>query len=260
MTQTLDLRSLKGPHVFVNSLENPVLSDADRSHLSKSLRLKAGDAMTVCDGQGSWRQAHFGDVIETTGPIRTTVYKDHTTADAANTGGFAGTSTTCGAKAKGVAVALAKGTKPELVTQKATELGIDEIIFFRAQRSVVRWDDTKVDKALKRLERIGREACMQSKRLTLSHISYAHNLAEVLAYLQGGQTSGASENRPAIARADFGGTATFGELDWVIIGPEGGWDEQEVALLGNSVDLGATVLRCETAAITAAALLTRHNK
>ena len=48
-----------GPHVFVESLDNPNLSDEDFSHLERSLRMRDGDPLTVSDGAGSWAHGIF---------------------------------------------------------------------------------------------------------------------------------------------------------------------------------------------------------
>ena len=63
-----------------------------------------------------------------------------------------------------VACSLTKGQKPELAVQKLTELGVDRIMLVEAARSVVHWDDAKVSAAFTRLERVAREAAMQSRR------------------------------------------------------------------------------------------------
>ena len=64
-----------------------------------------------------------------------------------------------------MACALTKGQKPELAVQKLTELGVDRVLLLRAARSVVQWDDdTKLAAVFARLERVAREAAMQSRR------------------------------------------------------------------------------------------------
>ena len=49
------------PHVFVDDLDAPRLSDDDRHHLGRALRLRPGDPLTLSDGRGRWRWARFGD-------------------------------------------------------------------------------------------------------------------------------------------------------------------------------------------------------
>jgi hypothetical protein len=52
-------------HVFVDDLDAPVLSDDDRAHLARSLRVRDGETVTVSDGAGGWRPCRFvaGDVV-----------------------------------------------------------------------------------------------------------------------------------------------------------------------------------------------------
>ena len=141
-----------------------------------------------------------------------------------------------------VAFALIKGGRPELVVQKLVELGIDDIRPFRAERSVVRWDEAKADKNHGRLERVAREAVMQCRRAWLPHVHRPVDFADVAAL------AGA-------ARADLGGGSVTLATPTVLIGPEGGWSDAERAVDLPTVGLADAVLRAETAAITAGVLL-----
>ena len=62
-----------------------------------------------------------------------------------------------------IAVAIPKQDRPEWLVQKATELGIDRIVFLHAERSVVRWDGARAERHLTRLARVAGEAMMQSR-------------------------------------------------------------------------------------------------
>lgn len=208
-----------GPHAFVADVASPELSDEDHHHLARALRLRRGDSFTVSDGRGAWRRCRFGDVVLPDGEIVTVP-----PPTIALTVGFA----------------LTKGSKPELVCQKLTELGIDHIVPFVAERSVARWDDTKAAKNQARLERVIREAAMQSRRV---HLPTLHPLG----------TFGGFVGTEAV-RADGRGRPLTAAHTTVLIGPEGGWaDEERVEL--DEVSLGAHVLRAETAAIAAGALM-----
>ena len=55
--------------MFVASLDAPELGDADRHHLERVLRLRAGDPLTVGDGAGRWRPVRFGSDLEPDGAI-----------------------------------------------------------------------------------------------------------------------------------------------------------------------------------------------
>jgi len=58
------------PLVFVDDLGAPELSAQDRSHLERSLRLRAGDPISISDGKGAWRPATFGDNLGCTDIVR----------------------------------------------------------------------------------------------------------------------------------------------------------------------------------------------
>ena len=125
------------PLIFVADLDEPVAEDADRHHLSKALRVRSGDDVTVCDGRGAWRRCRWGEALEPTSELSSA---DPPTPELT------------------VAFALVKGSRPELVTQKLTELGIDVIVPFVAERSVVRWSLDRQEHHLERLGRVAREA------------------------------------------------------------------------------------------------------
>lgn len=221
-----DLRLQSGPHVFVTDLGAPTLGEQDRHHLTKSLRLRSGDPLTISDGDGNWCTARFGEHIEATGPTEHVGAPDYELS---------------------LGIALTKAAKPELAVQKATEIGIDHVVVFEAQHSVARWDDAKREHNAQRLRVVAREASMQSRRVRIPTVRVVASLNSLV------------ENGSTIAspvRADFTGVAIAGQHRFVLIGPEGGWSEQERSLLPAAVNLGPTVLRAETAAIVATTLMT----
>jgi 16S rRNA (uracil1498-N3)-methyltransferase len=142
-----------------------------------------------------------------------------------------------------VGFALVKGDKPELIVQKLTELGIDRIVPFRAERSVVRWDDARADKAVARLRLVARAAAMQCHRPDLPTVAEVSRLADL--------TGGAG-----VALADRAGEPPSLEHPTLLVGPEGGWSAAELALPVPRVRLGGHVLRAETAAVAAGVVLT----
>jgi len=210
-----------GPHVFVADLAAPGLEPDDRRHLERVLRIRPGDPLTVSDGLGRWRACAMGDRLITTGPIRSVPTPSPVLT---------------------VAFALVKGARPELVVQKLTELGVDEIIPFTAARSVARWDDAKAGRQLERLTKVAREASMQSRRCHLPAVRGLRAFAEVAAL-------------PGAALAERGGRPPSVATTTVLIGPEGGWDDLERAAVADHVDFGPQVLRAETAALAVATIL-----
>jgi 16S rRNA (uracil1498-N3)-methyltransferase len=200
------------------------LEAADHHHLAAVLRLRPGEAVTATDGAGRWRPYRWtGAGLAVDGAV-----VDEPAPAPAVTVGFAPT----------------KGDRPEWTVQKLTELGVDEIVVLRAERSVVRWEGGRAAQAVSRLERVAREAAMQSRRCHVPHIRPPTRLADV---------AGA-------AIAEPGGMPPSLDHPVVLVGPEGGWSERELALELPRVALGPLVLRAETAALAAAVLLTslRH--
>lgn len=210
-----------GPHVFVSEIEAPELEVPDRHHLRNVLRLNEGDLLTISDGEGRWRQCRFGRFVEPIGDVVVVP-----PPDVEVTIGFS----------------LIKGRRPDLVVQKLTELGVDRIVPLSAARSVVRWDQEKARTQHERLLRVAREAGMQSRRVRLPVIE---TLSEVLPVANGA----------GVTMAEPGGGLVNLAYPTILVGPEGGWTDDE---LGDRrrCSLGATVLRAETAAIVAGSLLT----
>jgi 16S rRNA (uracil1498-N3)-methyltransferase len=210
-------------HVFVADLSSPVLDDADHHHLARVLRLPVGTLLTMSDGHGRWQPGRL------TAEPALTVAGDVTTDPRPQ-------------PAVTVAFALVKGERPELVVQKLTELGVDRIVPFTAARSVVRWEPAKAVRQSERLAQIARQAAMQCRRTWLPSVAPVADFATVAA-LDGA------------CLADVEGASPGLDRPVVLVGPEGGWTEDERSVGIPLVRLGGHVLRAETAAITAGAIL-----
>ena len=227
-------------HLFVAPAAGEPLVDAldvsgeDGHHLARVLRLRVGEAVTVADGTGRWRAYRVGGV----GPVVRLEAIAGPQREPALSPRLA------------VAFALTKGEKPDLVVQKLTELGVDRILPILAERSVARLDAARAGTARERWLRIAREAARQCRRATLP-------VVEELAPL--GHLAG----HPGLVVAERGGApaealgAPPGGEVLVVVGPEGGLADDEVKALGpwGRLDLGPHVLRAETAALAAAAVL-----
>lgn len=210
------------PHVVVGDLADPVLGDDARHHLSRVRRLRDGDPLTVTDGRGRWRWCAFSP-------------------DGALSEAGAVVAVPAPEPAITVAFALTKGDRPELTVQKLTELGVDRIVPFRAARSVVRWDEAKEARNLERWRAIARAAVEQSHGCWIPEIDGVADVAGLVAM--------------GAVRVDRGGGAPRLAHSVVAVGPEGGWSDDERAALPVAIALGPHVLRAETAALTAGALL-----
>jgi 16S rRNA (uracil1498-N3)-methyltransferase len=193
----------------------------DRHHLERVLRLRPGEEVTVADGAGRWRPCRFGPALEPAGEIVVEVPPRPPLT---------------------VAFALTKGERPEWTVQKLTEIGVDGIMPFVAERSVVRWDEAKAARQVERLRRVAREAAMQSRRAFLPAVADVAGFPDV-----------ASRPDAALAAGD-GGPPDLAR-PCLLVGPEGGWSDAELAFGLPRVSLGPTVLRAETAALAGAVLL-----
>lgn len=210
------------PLVFVDDLDAPSLTDDDRHHLERVLRVPRSAPLCIADGDGRWREARLGDHLI----VESDVHSVRAPTPPIT-----------------IAFALVKGARPELVVQKLTELGVDTIVPFVAERSVVRWDEARGTRHVERLRRVAREAAMQCRRATLPRVAAVATFAEVVTL-------------PGAVAAERHGLPPSLERPTLLIGPEGGWSEHEATRLDRRVGLGDLVLRAETAAIAGATLLT----
>ncbi|MCC5951315.1 MAG: 16S rRNA (uracil(1498)-N(3))-methyltransferase [Acidimicrobiia bacterium] len=226
----MDARLRAGPHVFVEDLDRLELDDTDDRHLRRALRLRPGAALTVGDGAGRWRPARLAampghlevadDVVvdpRPWPPVR-------------------------------VAFAPVKGDRTEWAVAKLTEVGVDEIVVVATARSVVRWDTARAARHGERLQRVLREAAMQSRRTWMPDLRILTDLRHLVADTA---PAAGSAWRPA----DPDGTEPPRLPTSVVVGPEGGFTDEELTTLGPPVRLGPQILRTETAAVVAAALL-----
>lgn len=208
--------------MFTADLDVPTLDAPDEHHLRRVLRLRPGDAVAAGDGQGAWRPCRLGggSVLEPDGEVRVEPRPE---------------------PAVTVGVALVKGERPELAVEKLTEVGVDHVMVLATARTVVRWDGERARRQVERLRAVALAASRQSRRPWLPEVS--------------GPVAPLELAGPGVAIADFGGVPPDLERPTVLVGPEGGWTDEERAGFDASVTLGPTVLRTETAAIAAGVVL-----
>jgi 16S rRNA (uracil1498-N3)-methyltransferase len=147
--------------------------------------------------------------------------------------------------------------KLEWVVEKAVELGVARIVIAPARRSVVRLDPERAAKRLDRLQEIAISACCQCGRNRIPPVQGSPDLAGALADAAAKATGLMLHPAAPLSVVDVarGGMSSVA----VAIGPEGGFDDGELALaerLGyRPARLGPRVLRTETAGLAAIASL-----
>jgi 16S rRNA (uracil1498-N3)-methyltransferase len=154
--------------------------------------------------------------------------------------------------------ALAKGDRDELAIQAATELGIDRVVPWSADRSVSRWEGAKVTKGRDRWQSIVREATKQSIRAWLPSVGELVDLRQLVSLCRTERvlvlepTGETPLSRLKVNQNDHRDFA-------VVVGPEGGISPNELAQLSAAgaepVRLGASVLRTSSAGPAAVAVL-----
>lgn len=152
--------------------------------------------------------------------------------------------------------ALPKADKMELVIQKAVELGVYQIIPVAAKRCVVKLEDKKAAAKLARWQGIAEAAAKQSRRAIIPEVTGVSTFAQAV------KSAARMEVKliPYELAQDMSRTRKLmesikpGQDTAVFIGPEGGFEEAEIALaLENGVEpitLGKRILRTETAGMT----------
>lgn len=218
------------------------VSGAEHHHLSRVARLRPGDEVRLFDESGG----RYAARIERIGPDATDLVILSAEAPESPR-----TRLTLGQ-------AVLKAKAMEIVVQKATELGVFAIAPLLSRRSVVR---TGPDggKQVERWSRVALAAAKQSHAGQIPRIFEPVRLAAFLADGRDGEKLFLSERGGTPFREILAGPGSARPSEAVVlIGPEGGWDpgeEEEIRASGyRAVSLGGTILRAETAALSAAAM------
>ena len=226
------------PGAFNTTKRSVTLGADEARHLREVLRLKPGAEVTVFDGAGKefharviqarreFAELELGPEIDAArpeSPLRITL-----------------------------ALALLKGEKFDLVVQKATELGVTNIVPMTTRHADIKLrDESDAHKRVTRWQRIALEAAKQSGRAAVPAIENPTSFSTVLASLN-----------PCLLFSEREGNElppVESNAVTTIIGSEGGWSDEELAEAGVAgaeiVTLGGRILRAETAAIAAVTLL-----
>jgi 16S rRNA (uracil1498-N3)-methyltransferase len=229
---------------FVDSIRNgqAELAGEHAKHLTRVLRVEPGQQYEISDNQSVWlaeiQSARKDRVIFRTverienrpAPVHTVLY-----------------------------AALIKFDRFEWLIEKATELGVSAITPFEARRSE-RGLEQAAAKRIDRWRRIALEASEQSRRDRLPVVEEPAAFDRVLAAAAG--TRFALDESPGAAPllASLPAERSASDRVALLLGPEGGWTAEERLSFANAgwlpVSLGSLVLRAETAAAAALAVIT----
>jgi len=200
-----------------------IIEGADARHLARSLRARPGEKIEVVDPDGWMLTVRLESISDSR--IEGTVASEREHAPEPG-------------RHVVVAIAHLPSVTLELVLSRCTEVGASAFHIVQAHRSIAR--GARQD----RWQTIIREAAMLAGRLRVPIVAGPSPLAEVVAerpnpvmLVRGAPTPLAAMPRPRETT--------------LLIGPEGGWTEQELALVADHAGLGPRNLRADTAAIVA---------
>lgn len=152
--------------------------------------------------------------------------------------------------------ALAKGDRDELAIQAATELGVSAVISWQAERSISRWDAAKAAKGQARWQVICDEAAKQSLRVWHPRVEPLVTSQELTARI--GEFAQVLVLDPTAEVGIASVSVKPGKIA-IVVGPEGGIDETELAAFEKAgalrVRLGEPILRTSTAGVVAIAAI-----
>ncbi len=217
--------------------QETVLDDRALRHVVQVLRLKAGQALTLFNGEGGEYMAELTEVTRRQARVRLTGFRDISRESSLPTR---------------LGLGIARAERMDYALQKAVELGVSHITPLRTERSVVQLDGNRLQKKLAHWQGVLISACEQCGRNTVPE------LAAPLSYTQWLEAPQAGTRLilDPLAERGLAGLARPEALS-ITIGPEGGFSPKEreqasaAGLIG--VAMGPRILRAETAALTALA-------
>jgi len=213
-------------------------------HLRDSLRLHPDESVVVTDDQGRRYRTEITTVTDKTieGRIVETA-----TAPARTSPKIV------------LAQAILKSEKMDWVIQKATELDVDSIVPVHTKHGVVKIKPERVEHQLARWRRIALEAAQQSERWTVPTIAEPTDLPRLAVAYPSSAKFVMAERSTETAAATVPLPSGLEQMILLVIGPEGGWDQDELRSMQKqgyrSVTLGSRILRAETAAIAALSII-----
>ena len=225
---------------------NIVISGADARHITKVLRKRAGDSLLICDkDQNEYECEIISTGAEVTAAVKTVAVSENEPECRIT-----------------LYQGIAKGEKMDWIIQKCTELGVCSFTPLKLKNCTVRISDDDAPKKTSRWQRIAAEACKQCGRGRIPEVTAPMTLEEAMSDAEGTCMLVMSEhelNRPLKEALGETGNNDIS----LFIGPEGGFDKSEISSLTEAgavtATLGRRILRTETAAVAAAAIILYEN-
>lgn len=221
-----------------------LMTGPDVNHVRNVLRCTPGDTLTISDGQGLDYYCIIRAIAQDQVELEALYKTDSAYELPVEVVLFQG---------------LPKGDKMELVIQKAVELGASEVVPVAMARSIVKLDAKQAGKKTERWRRIAEAAAKQAKRGIVPKVSEPCSFKEMcgsladydLVIVPYENAEGIAATKALFEQA--GRLEQKGRGIAVVIGPEGGFDEDEInrltAMKISPVTLGRRILRTETAGL-----------
>jgi 16S rRNA (uracil1498-N3)-methyltransferase len=210
-------------------------------HIGRVLRLAAGDGLILFDGRGN----EYDATIERLGKTNVTL----TTSEARQVDRESPLEVT-------LAQGISAGERMDYTVQKAVELGVKAIQPLTTERSVVRLDAERASRRVAHWQSIAVSACEQCGR---NRVPAVHAVKTLTAWLGAHDTNACRITLAPEASTRFAELPRAGGSIVLLVGPEGGLSPREhadaVAAGFTAAQLGPRVLRTETAAVAALAVL-----
>ncbi len=220
-----------------------MIAEEDVQHIVKVLRMKAGDELLLCDGQGTEYRTKIAALSKA--EVKTEILTQ--------------TKNELSHPRVTLGQGLPKSDKMDFIVQKATELGVATIIPLTTERTIVKVKDE--EKRLARWRKIAREAAMQSNRTDIPLVGPIVSFGDFIAAQAPGPRTlsllpweEGTERIKNVLRQN----PAVGDI-MVLIGSEGGFSVGEVGAAKSrgfhAVSLGPTILRTETAAVAVLSMI-----
>lgn len=234
---------VRGKHIYI--------AGADVNHMKNVLRIRPGEKLGISDGQGTEYVCEVEGYEAEVNGEETAVLSI-----------LSSEQSYCELSSKiYLFQGLPKSDKMEFIVQKAVELGVYEVIPVAARRSVVKLDEKKAAKKTERWNAISLSGAKQSGRSIIPEVKQVMGFEQALKYAQEldvvlipyEMAVGMERTRQIFD------SIKAGQSIGIFIGPEGGFDEEEVEKAARAgalpVTLGKRILRTETAGLAVLSIL-----